>query len=412
MALDSEGSGYGVIGAIPRENAELTHVGIGTPMGELLRRYWQPVALSEELKDLPKRLRILGEDLVAFRDKRGRPGLLDAHCCHRGTSLEYARIEDNGLRCCYHGWLYDTEGHCLEQPGEPAQSSFRRKVRQPWYPVQELGGLLFAYMGPLEKKPELPFYDIFDQKSVVLHAYRNNSRGIIAECNWLQIQENAVDPIHTFFLHSYNSGLQFTDAYNVLPELDFQETDESIRYYREAALPNGNRFIRVQELFLPNVRSAAPPMVKGDRPIREPGMFIGWWVPVDNTHTVGFHIEILPIIEGKPCPSVIAAAPPGVSTTSMPARTSYEDTQRNPDDMEAQVSQRPIAIHALEHLGKTDAGIIKWRRMLKRAIEAMERGEDPPGLIREKAKRTVRVSARNEIIATDTSSRHRQASKS
>ena len=116
-------TGYGRISVVPQENTELTRVGFGTPMGELLRRYWQPVALSEELGDLPRAVRILGEDLVVFRDASGRPGLLDRHCAHRGASLEYGKIEADGIRCCYHGWLYNVEGRCLQQPGEPPTST-------------------------------------------------------------------------------------------------------------------------------------------------------------------------------------------------------------------------------------------------------------------------------------------------
>src|SRR5437868_15521272 len=145
---------------IPAEDAPLTHVGPGTPMGELLRRYWQPVGVSAELRDLPRRIRILGEGLVLFRDRQGRPGLLELHCSHRGTSLEWGRVEERGLRCCYHGWLFDVEGRCLEMPCEPdAGHPLRDRVRQPWYPVEERYGLVFAYLGPLEKKPVLPRFD-------------------------------------------------------------------------------------------------------------------------------------------------------------------------------------------------------------------------------------------------------------
>src|SRR5688572_18591045 len=118
-------SGYGKIAVVPKEDERLTHVGLGTPMGELLRRFWQPVCLSEELGDLPKRITILGEDLVAFRDRKGRVGVLDLHCAHRGASLEYGRIEEAGIRCCYHGWLFGADGQCLQQPGEPRTSTYK-----------------------------------------------------------------------------------------------------------------------------------------------------------------------------------------------------------------------------------------------------------------------------------------------
>ena len=133
-------SGYGRIAILPKEDAELTRVGFGTPMGELLRRYWQPVALSAELADLPKVVRILGEELVVFRDGRGTVGVLDAHCVHRGTSLEYGRIEEDGIRCCYHGWKFAPDGRCLEMPAEPPTSRFKEKVCQPGYPAVSTAG--------------------------------------------------------------------------------------------------------------------------------------------------------------------------------------------------------------------------------------------------------------------------------
>ena len=308
--MDSSGHGYGRIGVVPEEDKALTHVGFGTPMGELLRRYWQPVALSAELAKEPKPVRILGEDVVVFRDRRGRAGLLGAHCIHRGTPLAYGAIEDGGLRCCYHGWLFDTEGRCLDRPREPSDSGDKDKVRQPWYPVREYGGLVFAYMGPPDKIPELPIYDIWLQEGFELVAYRNVSRGEVAECNWLQIQENASDPFHTYVLHSRHSGLQFTGAFSARPQLDFRRTPISVQYIREATLPNGNLFHRVGENFVPNARSLPPQTETGETPHRAPGRFIGWWVPVDDTHTIGFHIEAVPVIGGTPDGSVWKDAAP------------------------------------------------------------------------------------------------------
>src|SRR5436305_156782 len=142
------------------ENELLTQTGPGTPCGDLMRRYWQPAALAEELPlgGAPVPLRLLGEDLVLFRDDQGRPGLLGLHCSHRGADLTYGRLEDGGLRCIYHGWLYDINGRCLEQPGEPAGSTFHEKIRHPAYPCVERGGAIFAYLGPGEP-PEFPDYE-------------------------------------------------------------------------------------------------------------------------------------------------------------------------------------------------------------------------------------------------------------
>ncbi len=139
-------------------NAAWTEVGRGRHMGELLRRYWHPVGLVGHASDVPREVRMLGEDLILFRDGQGRPGLVHARCCHRGTTLYFGRVEDEGIRCCYHGWLFDTQGRCLDQPCEPDGGRHRERVRQPWYPLREQYGLIFAYMGPPDKMPVLPRY--------------------------------------------------------------------------------------------------------------------------------------------------------------------------------------------------------------------------------------------------------------
>ena len=396
----NEMTGYGRIAQRPQENAELTHVEFGTPMGELMRRYWQPFCLSDELNDLPKAIRILGEDLVAFRDGQGRTGLVDRHCAHRGTSLEYGKIEENGIRCCFHGWLFDPEGRCLEQPAEPEDSTSKDRVRQPWYPTHEFGGLVFAYMGPPERQPEFPEFDILTGDGVVLTAYRNISRGAIAECNWLQIQENAMDPVHTAFLHQSINVSHFTELFGDHGEwqLDFEETPFGMKYVRTSKFEDGRQYTRVAENFVPNARSIPDPFFSEDETTHEKSRLIGWWVPVDSTHTIGFHIESLRVVDGKPVPSLLAEGEEGrVSATQAPRR-SYEETQRDPDDREAQVSQGPIAIHALEHLATSDKGVVLFRRRLKEALEAIERGEDPVGISRDPANRTIEVCASNSMV--------------
>src|SRR5665213_1488847 len=154
------GTAYGR--TAPTHDAMLTEVGPGTPCGEFMRRYWQPAALSSEANATPRQVRLLGEDLILFRDGQGRAGLVHARCAHRGTTLYYGKVEERGIRCCYHGWLFDVEGNCLDQPCEPEGGVHRDKARQPWYPVQELYGIVFAYLGPPEKQPALPRYDILE----------------------------------------------------------------------------------------------------------------------------------------------------------------------------------------------------------------------------------------------------------
>ena len=388
-------SGYGRIARVPAENAELTRVGAGTPMGELMRRYWQPVCLSSDIDELPKKVIVLGEELVAFRDKQGRVGVLDAHCAHRGTSLEYGRIEERGIRCCYHGWLFACDGECLEQPGEPPGSRFAAKVLQPAYPAREFGGLVFAYMGPPGKEPVFPRFDILERPGWRLFAYRNMSRGAVAECNWLQIQENAMDPVHTAFLHSTISSRQFTDIYATLPQLDFEETAHGMKYVRTAKLPSGRTFVRVQEAFTPNMRSIADNLTP-DRVHSESATLIGWWVPVDDQRTIGFHIEACDPND-KEKVSTFARAKEGRTAGTQEVHRDYADTQRNPDDKEAQLSQRPIAVHALERLGTTDRGVIMFRKLLRRALKDMNEGRDPQNVFRDPNNCTVKVISGNSV---------------
>src|SRR6266540_2458422 len=181
----------------PEENNLLTQTDPKTPCGELLRRYWQPVALAEELPSggAPLPVRILGEDLVLFRDNAGQPGLLPIHCAHRGADLSYGRVEDGGLRCIYHGWLYDVRGNCLEQPGEPAGSTFHERIHQLAYPCQEHAGVIFAYLGPGEP-PLFPRYEFLHVPADHVVATK-----LWHECNYLQANEGNIDLSHLTFLH-------------------------------------------------------------------------------------------------------------------------------------------------------------------------------------------------------------------
>jgi phenylpropionate dioxygenase-like ring-hydroxylating dioxygenase large terminal subunit len=242
------GTGYAL--KQPTTRTELTSVGRGTPMGELLRRYWHPVGLVSDATDIPRKVRILGEDLVLFRDRHGRAGLLHARCCHRGTTLYYGKVEEDGIRCCYHGWKFDTEGHCLEQPCEPEGGLKRDRVRQPWYPVQELYGLIFAYMGPPQKKPVLPRYACLEEleEGEFLEADDHSIGGggpSVIPCNWLQHYENLVDPFHVVILHSSFSGTQFVEQMALMPQVDWDVQEHSVRTLSVRQLPDGTTFRRI-----------------------------------------------------------------------------------------------------------------------------------------------------------------------
>ena len=175
---------------IPQEDAELTRIGPGTPCGEYLRRFWQPVTFSDDLKDLPVAMKILGEELVAFRDFSGRIGLVEAHCPHRGTSLEFGLVSERGIRCCYHGWLFDVDGAILETPGEPEDSTLKDRLCHGAYPTHEYNGTIFAYMGPPDQMPPFPLMDTYEREGYRLMPGKKYNY----PCNWLQILENGHGP--------------------------------------------------------------------------------------------------------------------------------------------------------------------------------------------------------------------------
>jgi phenylpropionate dioxygenase-like ring-hydroxylating dioxygenase large terminal subunit len=358
--------------AVPQEDAELTHVGPDTPCGVYMRRFWQPVCFSDDLRDLPLRVRILGEDLVAFRDQSGALGLLELHCPHRGTSLEFGLVGAKGIRCCYHGWLFDVDGAILETPGEPADSTLKDRLCHGAYPTHEAHGLVFAYLGPPDAKPPFPTYD-----SLIRPGYRvMPGRKWTYPCNWLQIMENTMDPAHTAFLHTIVSGAVFTDEFGVLPELDFVETPIGMIYVATRRVGD-NVWARMVEGILPNLQQVAPLSETGRRehPFSGP-MMSRWLVPIDDTNTLFIELRHLSETEENPAWWVDREQ-------MMPGQVSmgdYEESQRHPGDYEAQVSQRPIAIHGREHLSATDRGVTMFRNQVRRGIRAVRDGHSPAGL--------------------------------
>lgn len=392
----------------PPPDYELTCVEQGSPMGELLRRYWQPVCLSDELKDLPRKEKLLGEEIVLFRDKQGRVGALDPHCAHRGTSLEWGQIEERGLRCCYHGWLYGTDGQCLDMPCETEEFRRSMDVWQPAYPTHEYGGLVFVYMGPPGTEPLFPMYDIIDTRGrddVVLRGMRlwgDYAVGMVKDCNWLQHYENIVDPWHLVMLHQHISGDQFQGALmQGAPSIGWERTPLGVRYQLVKHLPNGNRFIRHAECIVPNAFMIPDIRETGAAPKeREPATELSWAVPVDNEHVRGISIVAWPLENGEPK----RGWRPGTDTIdeirpgSLLSR-SYEERQRKPDDLEAQEGQRTIAVHALEHLGSSDTGIAMLRHILREQISRVEQGLDPINTMRsETANRSIPTHAWNTVL--------------
>jgi phenylpropionate dioxygenase-like ring-hydroxylating dioxygenase large terminal subunit len=353
---------------VPAPDPELTQVGPGTPCGEYLRRFWQPVAFARDL-EVPLRARILGEDLVVFRDRGGRVGVLHLHCAHRGTSLEFGIPLERGIRCCYHGWAYDMDGRCFETPGEPRGSRLHERVWQGAYPTHEFCGLVFAYLGPPEHRPAFPMYDSFDVSG---HTLMPAAR-FTMPCNWLQVKDNSMDPVHTAFLHALSSGYQFTEAFGVVPELDWQLTDAGMVYIATRRIGD-LVWVRVCDYMPPNVHQFTREIEEAtvEKPASRP-LIIRWAVPNDDTHTTNFELAQVDPAWGL-TPAQVAS--PGFGQSD---DRSYAERQRFPADFDAQSSQREIAVHALEHLASTDRGVIMLRRIVRDGIQAAARGEAPAG---------------------------------
>ena len=399
--------------ALPEEEISIVEVGRGTPMGELLRRYWQPACTSDELGDLPHKVRIMCEDLVLFRNGAGEVGCLDLHCSHLGTSLEYGRREENGIRCCYHGWMYDARGKCIDMPFQT--DAFREKmdVWQPAYPIMEFGGLVFLYMGPPAQQPLFPIFDILDthgRDDVVLKGLKlwdDHSLGWVRDCNWLQHVENALDPWHLIVSHEMISGDQSESVLTQggWPDIGFSETELGMRHDLAKELPNGNMLERHSEAILPNIVLVANIHQKGAEPIwREKATEVIWCVPVDNETVYGICICASPADEnGEP----VEGWKQGTDTISniRPGQLRerpYEDKQRKPDDMEAQEGQRAVPVHASETLGQVDAGISAYRRKLSDATDDVRDGRDPPNIFRDpETNRMIETSCWNTFTAPE-----------
>ncbi|ODT31157.1 MAG: phenoxybenzoate dioxygenase [Hydrogenophaga sp. SCN 70-13] len=370
--IPDQGTAYGR--PAPSHKKELTEVGPGTPMGELLRRYWHPIGLAADATDTPRQVRVLGEDLILFRDKQGRAGLVYPHCAHRGTSLLYGKVEENGIRCCYHGWLFSADGRCLEQPCEPEGGKFRDKVRQPWYPVQERYGLVWAYMGPPEKKPTLPRYEALENldPGEFLEA---NDRSIggggpqIIDCNWLQHYENLVDPFHVVVLHSTFSGTQFVEQMALMPQVTWDKVELGVRTTSVRQLDDGKTFRRVSQAAIPTLRVIPSPRLGKFGRVES----LGWILPIDDHH---FRIYVV----GRVSEAGELAKMRSRQNGKLWEELTEEEHRASPGDYEAMVSQGKIARHSEEHLATSDRGIVMLRRFLQAQVEAVQRGEDPVGV--------------------------------
>jgi 5,5'-dehydrodivanillate O-demethylase oxygenase subunit len=376
------------------ENEKLTRVGRGTPGGELLRRYWFPIGVASELSDAkPTQIvRILGETLVLFRDKKGNVGLLQDACPHRGASLSYGRVEERGVACPYHGWLFDTKGNCLETPAEPCDSKFHLTVKQRSYPVQKLVGLHWAYLGP-QPAPVIPNFDIWYRK--------DGQRKIFVQpqldCNWVQPMENSMDPAHLQILHQdttsrgrpiENSTRGLTDDVNAF---DFYELPYGLMKRRTYK----NGMIDEHPVIFPNIlRQGNVGQIR---------------VPMDDTHTKIYFVRFYPTPDG----SLVENDEPPVEyipsyknpPDALHPNTRFRMDSVQPQDHMAWETQGPIADRTRERLTTSDRGIVLFREVLMREMEKVRQGLDPIGVIRDGAQNPMIDTHLMESIAQITQDR-------
>jgi 5,5'-dehydrodivanillate O-demethylase oxygenase subunit len=356
------------------ENEILTRVGPGTPGGELLRRYWYPISVVGEVtEEKPtKFVRLLGEDLVLFRDKQGRVGLLADHCSHRGASLLYGRAEERGIACAYHGWLYDIEGNCLACPAEPEGSRLHLTVRHKAYPVQKFIGLYWSYLGP-RPAPLIPKYDVWVR--------RDGKRKIVVypllDANWFQAMENSVDPAHLQILHQdtamrgrtpVNTTRGFTDD---IERFEFYEVPYGImkrRYYKRGVVDE-------HPLIFPNI------LRQGDATqIR---------VPMDDTHTLSYFVHFIPGGngggDGEEGPEVLYLPSFKDPPNGLHPFTHFRTDLVLAQDHMVWETPGPVAARTRERLATSDRGIVMLREIMMREIHKVEQGLDPIGVIRDSA---------------------------
>ena len=374
------------------QNERLTRVGPGTPAGNLLRRYWQPVAAVSEMSGRwTKRVRLLGEDLVLFKDREGRLGLVAEYCPHRRASLAYGIPTRDGIRCPYHGWEFGRDGRCLSQPYETERSAFRDRVGTSGYPVEELGGLLFAYLGP-QPRPLLPRYDGFVTEGTI----RMLGHALIP-VNWLQIMENSFDPVHTEWLHGHHyEFIKEQEGVKVAisarhEKIGFNEFEFGITKHRLLAgqSEDSDDWRVGHPVLFPNMLAVG----NGDENSRYYAFQIR--VPADDTHTLHFWYTAYVPPQGTAVDPKLTG---NVHLYEVPLRDSeggFILDNIDGQDIMAWITQGPIADRTQEHLGASDQGIALYRRVLEREIRNVEAGLDPMVTIRDPVKNR-RIDLPNE----------------
>lgn len=372
------------------DNELLTRIGPGTPAGDLLRRYWQPIAPAAELTDEKPimKLRVLGEDLVLYKGESGY-GLVVEQCPHRFASLAYGRIEGDCIRCPYHGWKYDAQGHCVEMPAEPNQTAFADKKVQTAYPVRRLGGLLFAYMGP-DPAPALPRWDVLAWE----HGRRWIRKFAVLNCNWFQCMENSVDPSHLYWLHGSSAHLaKVMDHYS--EKHDFIPFEYGIMKRRTTAAGKAQGKVDQHPLLFPNILRHVAKSKDGKRRRHN----LQCRIPIDDTHT-----QVI-ICNFEPDPGVHMLPDADVPLEYFDFRDGkggFRMDQVPAQDAMAWETQGPIMDRTRERLGSADKGLVAYRRMMKEQIEVVRNGGTPLGVIpADKAPEIIRLDVINERIGLD-----------
>jgi phthalate 4,5-dioxygenase len=407
------------------ENMLLTQTGKGTPCGELMRRYWQPVALSEEVVEAgaPLAVQVMGEKLVLFRDDQGRPGLLSIHCSHRGTDLSYGRVEDGGLRCLYHGWLFNVEGRCLEQPGEPGGGEHRDAIRHPAYPCKEAGGVIFAYMGP-DEPPVLPAYEF-----LTVPAEQCAVTKIAVACNYLQGNEGNIDPVHLSFLHrnlqdserdkrrvvrGSNATPNSLIGKDQTPTIEVEITEFGLRIYTIRKPGDGKQYLRVTNYIYPNL-AAFNGSTTGE------GYSVHWHVPIDDRS----HWKYAFLFSRERPLNRDLRDRIRVETTDGNHLKRNEDNRYLQDrasmktqtfsgmgfhfhaqDAFATESQGVVQDRIEEHLVSSDKAIVASRKLLLNAIHAVRDGRELPHVVRDPSAATsCKIVVLSEVLPADVNPR-------
>ena len=388
----------------PEDNERITRVGAGTPMGELMRRYWQPALLTHEIggpDSAPVRVKLLGEDLIAFRDTDGKIGLVDAFCPHRRAPMFFGRNEDCGLRCVYHGWKFDRDGTCVDMPSEPPDSLFKTKVTIAAYPTWEGGGMIWTYMGPAEAMPPPPDYELV--RAPETHRYTSKT---YEDCNWLQALEGGLDTSHSSFLH--NLGIRdkgFLRSKDTAPRLEVEKTDYGYTYAGIRQVGD-EQYVRAYHYIMPaqQMRGRVSGRKGGIEPV--PTINGHVWVAIDDytTWVYNWMYSYDPAIPITPAYAVEFETKYGrgpgdlIPGTNRLKRNKHNDylidrqlqkTQTftgiegiNTQDMALQEGMGAIVDRSKEHLGTSDRAIIVMRQLLFEALDACAagtpiRGTDP-----------------------------------